>query len=86
MTASSYGARVSEQSGVGRIVVTMVTQSSDERGMTAIGGTYNPVSVHGRDEGSESIYIWRRRYVQFGGPASSDGLEKERERINSRGR
>ena len=48
---------MSEHSGVGRAVVTMVTQSSDKRGMTAKGGTYNPVSVHGRDEGSESIYI-----------------------------
>ena len=58
MTASSYGARVSEQSGVGRIVVTMVTQSSDERDETTKGGTYIPVSVYGRDEGSESIYIY----------------------------
>ena len=48
---------MSEHSGVGRAVVTMVTQSSDERGMTAKGGTYNPVSVYGRDEGSEYIYM-----------------------------
>ena len=48
---------MSEHSGVGRAVVTMVTQSSDERDETTKGGTYIPVSVYGRDEGSESIYI-----------------------------